>query len=251
MPIIAVLNRKGGSGKSTLAANLAGWFAARARPVMLGDMDRQHCVRGWVQRRDPKVGLISYWSVDTGRLLSIPVGISDVIVDTPGALYDHQLFKLLVWADAVVIPVGPSVFDQDAALSFLQDLGSHPRVSSGRCKLAVVGMRWPLDKVHAWHTSGGQWDVASIAAIPEHALYRDCLETGTSVFERDDAQALEQHAHWQPLIDWLNAIWCSEATQVSVRLTPGRPINKIRGFEVVGRLAASTPVTKVKRSFSN
>jgi chromosome partitioning protein len=230
MPIIAVLNRKGGSGKSTLATNLAGWFAARGQPVMLGDMDRQQSVRGWVQRRDPQAGLVSHWRVDTGGLLRTPIGVSGVIVDTPGALYGYPLSKLLAWVDAVVVPVGPSVFDHDAGLSFLQELESHPRLASGRCKLAVVGMRWPQEKVNAWHASGRQWDVSSIAAIPEHALYGDCLETGTSVFERADSQAKAQQAQWQPLIDWLDPIWRLDTRKAFVGLAPDHPMRKTTGM---------------------
>jgi chromosome partitioning protein len=205
MPIIAVVNRKGGCGKSTLATNLAGWLVSRGIPVTLGDMDRQRSVRGWIQRRDPQAGPIPYWAVDTSRLLTAPNGISDVIVDTQSALYDYPLCKLIGWAEVIVVPVGPSLFDHDAALSFLQEVESHPRYVSGRCKLAVVGMRWSQEKVREWRTSGQRSGIAYTAAIPEHALYCDCLESGTSIFERDDANAQSEQVHWQPLLGWLNA----------------------------------------------
>ncbi len=41
MPVVLVVNPKGGVGKSTVATNLAGWFASRGHPTMLGDLDKQ------------------------------------------------------------------------------------------------------------------------------------------------------------------------------------------------------------------
>lgn len=205
MPIIVVVNRKGGCGKSTLVTNLAGWLASRGIPVTLGNMDRQQSVREWIQRRDQQAVPIPYWAVDTARLLSAPIGMSDVMVDTQSALYDYPLCKLLGWAEIIIVPVGPSLFDHDAALSFLQEVKSHPRFVSGRSKLAVVGMRWSQKKVREWRTSEQRSGIAYTATIPEHDLYCDCLESGTSIFERDDAHAQAEQVHWQPLLDWLNA----------------------------------------------
>ena len=51
MKAFLVANPKGGSGKSTLATQLAGYFAAQRREVMLGDIDRQQSAREWLQTR--------------------------------------------------------------------------------------------------------------------------------------------------------------------------------------------------------
>ena len=39
--VTVVMNPKGGIGKSTIATNLAGYFANRGKPVMLGDVDKR------------------------------------------------------------------------------------------------------------------------------------------------------------------------------------------------------------------
>ncbi len=85
-----------------------------------------------------------------------PAGNTHVVLDTPGALYDHHLAKLVISVDALVVPIGPSVFDRDASLQFLAELRQLPRVSSGRCRLVAVGMHWPTEKRQAWLADGRQ-----------------------------------------------------------------------------------------------
>ncbi|XLM22947.1 ParA family protein, partial [Chromobacterium piscinae] len=48
MRSVLIANPKGGSGKSTLATNLAGYFAAGGKKVMLGDVDRQQTSLHWL-----------------------------------------------------------------------------------------------------------------------------------------------------------------------------------------------------------
>ena len=48
MPIVLITNPKGGCGKSTAATNLAGYFAWRGHPTMLGDLDRQQSALAWL-----------------------------------------------------------------------------------------------------------------------------------------------------------------------------------------------------------
>jgi len=156
MPVIAIVNRKGGSGKSTLSTNIAAWCAQSGWQVMLGDIDRQQSVRSWLQRRPTASPPITTWAVDNGKVFRAPKGTTHVVLDTPGALYDYEQSKLLVWLDAMVVPIGPSLFDREASSAFLAELRRHPRVSSGKCKIAVIGMRWPKTS----------WKTGAVGQIP-------------------------------------------------------------------------------------
>ena len=219
MPVIAVLNRKGGSGKSTLASNIAGWCASKGWRVMLGDVDRQHSMRSWLRRRSPSLPAITTWAADSGRMLRPPRGTTHVVLDTPGALYDHELARLLVAVDAVVVPIGPSVFDHDASLDFLADLSRLPRIASGRCQLIAIGMRWPPEKSEQWLSSGRQWAWPLLTVIPDASLYRNCLERGASVFDPHHALTSGDAQPWIPLTDWLEQFWGDTQTNSKAQET--------------------------------
>jgi chromosome partitioning protein len=207
MTVVALLGRKGGSGKSTLATNLAAWCARSGHHVMLGDVDRQQSVRSWLQRRSPQAAKVNTWAVDNGKVFRAPPGTTHVILDTPGGLYDHELAKLVVWIDAIVVPIGPSIFDRDASLDFLKELKKLPKVSSGRCKVAAVGMRWPMDRVEQWHAQGRQWDTPLLAVVPDLPHYRSSLENGGSLFDLPAAIRQNDMHHWEPLLGWLDQVW--------------------------------------------
>ena len=84
--VTVVMNPKGGVGKSTIATNLAGYFANRGKPVMLGDVDKQ---QKWPslfeqQNRIYKWKLCGLKS-GTGRGLSTVLGCGQRAGRTPKA----------------------------------------------------------------------------------------------------------------------------------------------------------------------
>jgi len=208
MPVVAIVNRKGGSGKSTLATNLAAWCASKGWRVMLGDIDRQQSIKSWLSRRGSGRAPITTWAVDNGKVFRAPKGTTHVVLDTPGAIYGHDLSKLIVWVDALLIPIGPSVFDWDASATFMEEVRRHPKVKSGRCKVAAIGMRWPQDRVQAWEVSIHQDRIPLLTVIPDLSCYRSLLEAGSSVF---DGPGSQQYSEWAPLLQWLDRVWKEEA----------------------------------------
>ena len=141
MPVIAVVNRKGGSGKSTLAAHMAAWCALQGSSVMLGDVDRQQSARAWLKRRDAALPAIAPWAVDQKNMLRVPTGITHVVLDTPGGMHGFELARVVMFADAIIMPVCNSMFDRESAAACHAELMALPRVASGRCKLVTIGMR--------------------------------------------------------------------------------------------------------------
>ena len=225
MTVVALLGRKGGSGKSTLSTNIATWCARSGHKVMLGDVDRQQSVRSWLQRRSPQAIKVSTWAVDNGHVFRAPPGSTHVVLDTPGALYDHDLAKLVVWVDAIIVPIGPSIFDRDASLDFLKELQKLPKVASGRCKVAAVGMRWPMERVQQWHAQGQQWDTPLLTVIPDSAHYRSCLENGGSLFDMPEAIRRSDMPYWQPLLNWLEIIWAPKVQTAQQSALAGKTSN--------------------------
>jgi chromosome partitioning protein len=194
MPVVAVVNRKGGSGKSTFAAHVAAWCARQGLAVMLGDIDRQQSSRGWLRRRDPSLPAIAPWVIDQKNMLRVPSGITHVVLDTPGGMHGFELARIVMFADAIVIPVCPSVFDRESAAQCIAELMTMPRVVKGQCKVAVVGMRIDENKV------------PMLGALRETQLYVRSLERGLTLFDVPADKVAGDMAQWQPVIDWLRPV---------------------------------------------
>jgi chromosome partitioning protein len=205
MPVIAVVNRKGGSGKSTLAAHLAAWMAHQGCTVMLGDVDRQQSTRTWLKRRIASAPAILPWVIDQKNVLKPPAGVTHVVLDTPGGLHGFDLSRLVMQADAIVIPVCNSLFDRDSAAACHAELMTHPRVSSGRCKLGVVGMRIDArtrgaDTLRQWAQGRGMpfWGV-----LREAQVYVKTVENGLTLFDLPATAHEADLAQWQPILGQL------------------------------------------------
>jgi chromosome partitioning protein len=205
MPVIAVVNRKGGSGKSTLAAHIAAWCARNGSSVMLGDVDRQQSARAWLKRRDATLPAIAPWAVDQKNMLRVPTGITHVVLDTPGGMHGFELARVVMFADVIVMPVCNSVFDRESAAACHAELAAMPRVASGRCQLAAVGMR--LDARTQGARVLDQWaeslGVPFVGALRETQLYVRSLERGLTIFDLQPQQAATDLAQWAPILNWL------------------------------------------------
>lgn len=206
MPIIAVMNCKGGSGKSTLAIQMAGWFASTGRSVLVDDSDRQQSTSRWLQRRSPSLAAIGIWPNGTGKFFRSPAGATHVVIDTPGGLHGLELATQLVRSDAIVVPVGPSVFDLETSMDFLQKIEQHPRVINGQCRVAVVGMRWPLELLLARQNHTIPRPLPMLTAIAESSMYRHCMDEGRTVFDTPGLAQGSDLSQWQPLLTWLTEV---------------------------------------------
>ena len=205
MPIIAVINRKGGSGKSTMATHLAAWLAGEGVAVMLGDVDRQQSTRAWLKRRDASLPTIVPWAIDQRNVLKVPTGVTHVVLDTPGGMHGFELAKVVMSADAVIMPVCHSMFDRESAAACHAELLALPRVASGRCKLGVVGMR--LDARTRAAESLKEWaqalNVPFLGVLRETQIYVKALENGLTVFDQPKLAQGPDCMQWEPILDWL------------------------------------------------
>jgi chromosome partitioning protein len=211
MPVIAVVNRKGGSGKSTLATHLASHYANVGVPVMLGDVDRQQSTQSWLRARAlrdlQKSAPIVGWAVDPKRVLRPPAGVTHVVLDTPGGLRGFDLARVVAFADVIVMPVCNSSFDRESAAECFAEMTAMPRVASGRCKVAAVGMR--LDARTKAADTLASWarvlHLPFVGVIREAQAYVRCVEQGLTVFDLGDAASQADAAQWKPIVAWLDA----------------------------------------------
>ncbi len=229
MPVIAVINRKGGSGKSTLATHLAGYCARQGLRTMLGDTDRQQSTQAWLRARAdqtlPEVLPIVGWALDPKSQLRPPVGVTHVVLDTPGGMRGFELAKVVSYADAVLIPVCQSLFDRESAAECLAELRTLPRVASGRCQVAAIGMRLDArtkaDELLARWAAG--LELPFIGVLRETQTYVRCVDLGLTVFDLPPAKVAADRAQWQPIIDWLEPVLRPTVKEQPFVTKPTRP----------------------------
>ena len=270
MPVIAVVNRKGGSGKSTFAAHLAAWCAHRGHAVMLGDVDRQQSSRGWLRRRPIELPHISPWAMDQKNMLRVPTGITHVVLDTPGGLHGFELARIVMFADAIVMPVCPSVVDRESAAACHAELMTLPRVAGGRCRIATVGMRIDGrtnagEVLRLWAQGLG---LPFIGVLRETQMYVRALERGLTMFDLPPAKAEADLAQWAPVLEWLQPILeplqaandpAPSRTDGAPRVSGSRPASLMPAQETLlhgsrltvhqpGHVPAATPRAALPRS---
>ena len=204
MPVIAVVNRKGGSGKSTLATHLAAYCANAGHTVMLGDVDRQQSTQDWLHLRSGRAPILG-WTVDPRRGLQPPPGTTHVILDTPGGLSGFELARVVMFSDAILMPVCNSVFDRESAARCLAELRTLPRVASGRCQLGAVGMRLDArtraaDVLRDW---ADELLLPFVGVLRDTQAYVRCLENGMTLFDLPDAKVHADLLQWAPILRWL------------------------------------------------
>ncbi len=229
MPVVAVVNRKGGSGKSTLATHLAAHCAHSGIPVMLGDVDKQQSTQAWLRLRATQAittpAPIVGWTVDPRSVLRAPTGVTHVILDTPGGLRGFDLARVVMFADVILMPVCNSVFDRESAADCYAELLTLPRVASGRCQVAAVGMR--LDARTKADEVLKQWadkqKLPFIGVLRETQGYVRCVEQGLTLFDMPPAKVEADMLQWKPILNWLSPVLRPAPAAVKVKPAAASP----------------------------
>ena len=205
MRSILVANPKGGCGKTTIATNLAGAFAQAGFVTALADVDRQLSSLNWIERRASDLPSISGldWTEGVGK---VKKSVERLVIDAPAAINPKEFQTLLKMADAIVMPILPSSFDQVAAMSFLGKIETLKPIRKNRKPVAVVANRIRLRSRASSSLADflEQFNHAPIATIRDTVLYTDAAESGASLFDRKDRNARSFQVDWKPLIAYLD-----------------------------------------------
>jgi chromosome partitioning protein len=217
MPVIVVLNRKGGSGKSTLATHLAAYAANQRMSVMLGDMDKQQSSRLWLNLRQKitknTMPPIVHWvRGGEGRLPTPPGNHTLLVIDTPGGLQGLELAKVVMMADAILIPVCDALFDRNSAADCIAELKLLPRIRTQRCSVSVVAMRidshviGSVKRIAQWANEQG---IEFIGHLRHANMYVSCIEKGLTLFDAPPPMVAFDLKQWKPILESLKPLFDS------------------------------------------
>lgn len=238
MSIIAVVNRKGGCGKSTLAVHLAARLARDGHAVLLADLDRNRSASCWLRARRTQdaqaLPAIQGHVIEPDKAFRRPSGITHIVIDTPGGMTGFELARVACYADTILMPVGSGRFDREAASASHGELLKTPRVASGRCKLAAIGMRVSARNNAAARLK--QWaaehNLPLIAMLRDSPLYGNCVERGYSLFDLPPQQVAADLETWTPLLSWLHPLMQAQPKPAAVarNFAATAPVLKPRGL---------------------
>ncbi len=204
MFIVAVANSKGGCGKTTVATHIAAQFAGRGFRTGLADLDRQQSARAWLARRPDLVAGIR--AVDLGvEDDKRPKGIDRLVVDCPAAMTRSTVKDVVRQADAIVVPVLPSVFDEDGTRRFLEILSGLKPVRRHRRDIALLANRTrartrATDRQEAFLMG---FSVPLAGRLRDSQIYAAVAAEGLSVFEAGGARAAGHREDWAGLFTLL------------------------------------------------
>lgn len=213
MRSILVTNPKGGSGKTTVATNLAAACATQGRRSLLADLDRQRSSLNWLARRPRSAPRISGldWSESADWRAAFAKAAKKraevLIIDAPAAIKLKRLAHCLEIADILVVPVLPSVFDQETTARFLDRLTALKPLRKNKTALALI-----RNRVRKRSRAAARLDLflldrghRDLGWIGDRALYNEAAAQGLSIFDLAGKQAEELRADWQPLLHFIEA----------------------------------------------
>lgn len=208
MRTVLVANRKGGVGKTMMAVTIASALANRGERVALADADRQQSSMGWLNRRPVTVSQLRglNWS-KTADIGDNPKTLDWLVIDAPGALKGSKAEALIAEATAVLTPVQPSVFDENATRSFLSDIEDLKRVRKGKVGIHLVPNRIKPRSRAAQELENFLESVGytPLTWITERAVYGDLAAQGLSIFDRNLAALKPVKLQWDPIFSAIGA----------------------------------------------
>jgi chromosome partitioning protein len=198
---VLVGNIKGGCGKTTIATHLATAFAGQGYKTAIGDCDIQRSSLNWLRRRAeaaaPILGLD--WAKEVGKP---PKSVERLVIDAPAAMHHKDVEDLIDIADAVVVPVLPGAFDEDATAHFLKKLADIKAVRKNKRVVVVIGNRLRLGTKASEHldTLFGTLGFPVAARLRDSQIYPNLAALGSSVLESTDRRARDYAREWAPLV---------------------------------------------------
>jgi chromosome partitioning protein len=203
---VLVVNSKGGCGKTTTATHLASAFAHAGLETALADCDRQRSSLGWLAARPDTVpGIVGLdWAK---REDQPPKGTERLVVDAPAAMRFGRMEDLIKAADVIVVPLLPSVFDEQSTAKLIARVEALKPIRKGRKVLGLVGNRLRPRSRAAGRLEAfvGGLDQDLVGRIPDLAVYADVALEGLSVFDLPGAKGSRLRADWLSVVRFCEA----------------------------------------------
>lgn len=206
---ILVASAKGGVGKTTISTNLAGFYSLSGKRTVLVDADPQGSALSWCGKR--KVDGAQVLAVDGTRrnfAQRIPDKAQRVVIDAPAGAMPGDLSAHLAMADAIVVPVLPSVLDMEAAVRFLNALADVPRVANGKLPVGLVANRLkPRTQASQQVVEQiSQWPCELVAQLRDTQAYVLLAGLGKCLFDYHAESVRDHQKDWEPLLRWLKRV---------------------------------------------
>ncbi len=206
---ILVASAKGGVGKTTISTNLAGFYSLDGKRTVLVDADPQGSALSWCGKR--QIEGTKVLAVDGTRrnfAQRIPDKAQRVVIDAPAGAMPADLSAYLDMADAIVVPVLPSVLDMEAAVRFLNALADVPRVASGKLPVGLVANRLkPRTQASQQVVEQiSQWPCELVAQLRDTQAYVLLAGLGRCLFDYHAESVRDHQKDWAPLLRWLKRV---------------------------------------------
>ncbi len=200
----AVANTKGGCGKTTIATHLAAHFAARGYHTGLGDLDRQHSSLRWVKRRPKELPAIVPLDLEDDQ--KIPKSLERLVVDAGAAMVKAGVKDMVETADVILIPVTPSIFDEDGLARFLKHLEGLKTIRKNKRSVGVIANRVRLRTRAARHLDGVLDDMGHpvVARLRESQNYVNAALDGQTIFDYTPSKVRNLLADWDTLAEFVS-----------------------------------------------
>ncbi len=137
--IYALANSKGGVGKTTIAVHLAAYLAKKKRSVVFIDADPQQSASAWIKEFSFPIQFETLVTPEEiiRRVAKLAADANDIVIDGPAGLSETTR-AIMLRADKVFLPCGPSILDLRAASKAVQLLHDAQKARKGLPKGALV-----------------------------------------------------------------------------------------------------------------
>lgn len=131
--IYGLTNSKGGVGKTTISVHLAAWLTKKKRSVVFIDADPQSSASQWIRELELPIKLEQIDAPEKiiSRLAKLAGEWDDIVIDGPAGL-SATTRAIMLRADRVFLPCGPSILDLRAASKAVQLLREAQNARKGK-----------------------------------------------------------------------------------------------------------------------